>query len=354
MSNILAQSEGFVFRTLNAEDEMKEWIRQLVSAFAEKGAKNGQSSQTMKEYFVNHWQNDPWKDEKMVFLAVTKTDQKIVGCVRIHKRRVFLNSKIVQCGCIGEVSTIPEYRGMGLASALLKLAIKCMVNNGFEISMLSSAEQHGPYYEKFGWKHVPVPLESFSVTSEIMNSLIHTNEVKKGYELSEIDIEADWKILMEMYLKQAAAFNGCVVRDSEAYWKNWIAFEMERQKCKGFKLQSESGALQSYAFFRCEDDSIQIFEFLSTNRDTFEGSIHFILLLERFIAGLNGMPDLISVLFQKNIMPKKLLGIIECATVPLHGQKMYQMIKPELEDTLEKILGGENGDAQAFFKMDSF
>ena len=51
---------------------------------------------------------------------------------------------------IASVSTKVEYRGRGLSSQLLKMAIERMQENGIQISMLfSSLYKH---YGKLGWK----------------------------------------------------------------------------------------------------------------------------------------------------------------------------------------------------------
>ena len=84
------------FRRLRPE-ELEDWFTHLVSVFALGSSKGG------REYFLRHWENDPWKNLEDIFVAVEAG--QILSTVRIMPRRIFLAGEEVTMGGIGEVST---------------------------------------------------------------------------------------------------------------------------------------------------------------------------------------------------------------------------------------------------------
>ncbi len=88
------------FRSLYPE-ELEAWLDHVTHVFL-----------ASRQYFSNHWHNDPWKDVEGIRVAVD--DGKIVSTVRVFIRKMFFHGEPISVGGIGEVSTRSEYRKRGL------------------------------------------------------------------------------------------------------------------------------------------------------------------------------------------------------------------------------------------------
>ena len=120
-------------------DELEKWLDHVTHVFT-----GG------RQYFSNHWHNDPWRDPEGIRIAVD--DGTIVSTVRVFIRKMFLHGEPVTVGGIGEVSTRPEYRRRGLATQLLKDSIQFMVSRDIVMSSLHGSQQ---IYSVEGWEKVP-------------------------------------------------------------------------------------------------------------------------------------------------------------------------------------------------------
>lgn len=130
------------YRTLS-ESELDEYFKFLVEIFPHRD----------DTFFRSHWFADPKRDLNSVFVATH--DNRIVSSVRIHWRDILLDGRVLPMGGIGEVSTLPSHRGMGLASCLLKSAWKQMSDRRVELSALHTRSA-APLYAKHGWQSVPL------------------------------------------------------------------------------------------------------------------------------------------------------------------------------------------------------
>ena len=63
------------FRALHPE-ELEAWLDHVTHVFS-----------ASRQYFSNHWHNDPWKDVEGIRVAVD--DGKIVSTVRVFIRKMF-------------------------------------------------------------------------------------------------------------------------------------------------------------------------------------------------------------------------------------------------------------------------
>jgi predicted acetyltransferase len=78
-------------------------------------------------------------------------DGKIASHAAIYSR--FVNTSdglILKIGCIGGVATLPEYRGKGYATIILRDCIKKMESEGYDISILWTDTPE--FYRKLGWE----------------------------------------------------------------------------------------------------------------------------------------------------------------------------------------------------------
>lgn len=215
------------FRHLR-EEELESWFDHCAEVF----------TGTPREYFVSHWNNDPWRDLNSIFIAVH--DDKILSTVRIFHREVFINGEKIKMGGIGEVSTKAEARKRGLSTELLKKSIEYMVEKGIHISILFGSELN---YSRLGWKSIDASLNHSSV-----------KEQKGLYSIREVNFTKDSRALMDIYEKYNNDFNGAVVRDDELYWSNWV--KVEWRNC--FVAETSDGDIVGYMAAETGEDVLVV------------------------------------------------------------------------------------------------
>ena len=137
------------FRALYPE-ELEAWLDHVTSVFT-----GG------RQYFSNHWHNDPWRDAEGIRVAVD--NGTIVSTVRVFIRKMFLHGEPITVGGIGEVSTRPEYRRRGIATQLLKDSIRFMEDRDIAVSVLFGSQR---IYSIEGWEKVPRYYARQSFTAE--------------------------------------------------------------------------------------------------------------------------------------------------------------------------------------------
>ena len=91
-------------------------------------------------------------------LAEDRDTGKIVGAIYVNLvERIPLGNQRVLVGDINDVSCHPDYTGQGIATELMKMAIKFMKNKGCDISMLTADYNGFPRkntYLKYGYKDI--------------------------------------------------------------------------------------------------------------------------------------------------------------------------------------------------------
>lgn len=197
-------------------NELESWFDHCSSVF----------EKVPRQYFVNHWLNDPWRDIDSIFVAVE--DNKILSTVRVFNREIYFDGKKIKAGGIGEVSTIPEARKSGLSTQLLKKAIEYMKRQNINISLLFGSHLN---YSKLGWKFN-------KVTWNISDALAGSD----FYNIRKIDFNNDMEEIKNIHQKYTSQFNGTVVREDKFYWTNWI--KSEAKNC--FVAESNDGNIVGY------------------------------------------------------------------------------------------------------------
>lgn len=237
------------FRNLK-EEELQEWFDLCGKLFG-----------IGEKYFRMHYFNDPWSKRDGIFIC---EDQGcLVGSVRVFFRKVYINGQVVPMGGIGEVCTDKEYRGKGIASRLLKMAIAFMEADGLEVSVLGSGADG--LYESFGWrgqalKRIKCSVEKGSSELVLFEPKIH-----------------DLETFSKLYKNFSSDLNGPIVRDANDYWKDWFYYEAcRRDYFKGIKLDGE---IIGYIVIKRKKDEFYIDEcILKKNKvDYFDGLLSTVL-----------------------------------------------------------------------------
>ncbi len=227
------------------ETELEQWFIHCMQVFSKKDYDEG-----FLAYFKRHWHNDPWKDLQGIFVAVDGT--KIVSTIRVFHREIYFNGKVIKMGGIGEVSTNKEYRGQGLSTKLLEMAIDYMKDKNINVSLLFTGEDKITFYNRLGYQNTK---RKFALSKVKQND-------NKAFTVCKIDVEKDLKRISEIYDHYSGKLTGTILRN-EFYWKHW-----SKEECKNlYGIKDDNGQLIAYIDFDLQDDVISVREFGSIQED---------------------------------------------------------------------------------------
>jgi GNAT superfamily N-acetyltransferase len=156
-------------------------------------------------FFARYNLNDPrFRDE---LCLVARDGGRLVATAQIFDRRIRLNGRAVAAGALGSVFTHPDYRGRGVGSALISLALATMEREGFEVSLLFSDRLD--FYGRFGWRSVPRVISIVSPSPYPAPSSTATfRRFEREQDLAEVS---------QIFDRYSGRFNTSIVRDL-SYW----------------------------------------------------------------------------------------------------------------------------------------
>ena len=281
------------FRGLCSE-ELEAWLDHVTSVFS-----------GSRQYFSNHWHNDPWQEAEGIRVAVDRGS--IVSTVRVFIRKIFLHGEPITVGGIGEVSTRPEYRRRGIATQLLKDSIRFMESRDIVISVLFGS-QH--IYSLEGWEKVPryYARQSFSAGKQ------SEWEIRPANFEDEVEV----KRLSELYDRYARKFNGTVVRDEIAYWTKWV-----RTESPNAWIAERDGNIEGYVSVNRREDEVSVKEFIAAE-EAFEkenGKHLFENMLSCVVAQIDA--ESLDVVY-----PAPIADGFNAPALEEQGSAMYRIIQP--------------------------
>ncbi len=281
------------FRSLRPE-EIETWLDHVTSVFT-----GG------RQYFSNHWHNDPWRDAEGIRVALDKGT--IVSTVRVFIRKMFLHGEPITVGGIGEVSTRPEYRRRGIATQLLKNAIQFMEDRDIAVSSLHGSQR---IYSIEGWEKVPRYYAKQPIPAKKQSE----------WEIRPVnfDDEAEVKQIAAHYDRYARKFNGTFVRDDIAYWTAWVRTESPHAW-----VAERDGNIEGYVSVIRREDELSVKEFIASEEvfDQDNGKQLFEGLLSYVIAQM----DVESL---EVIYPAPIADGFNAPVIEEHGSTMYRIIQP--------------------------
>lgn len=196
------------FRALK-ESEMDAWFDHCALVFNQHN-----DFEASRQYFMNHWYNDPWRERHGILVAVEAGE--ILSTVRVFHRRIYLGGETFTMGGIGEVSTKAPYRRQGLSGRLLEMAIDYMEAEGMDFSMLSTGTPR--HYSRFGWEEVATYWRQAEV-EPLRCEAVRVVNLQDPKELQRV---------MNLYHLYSCRLNGPIVRDRRDYWQDWVRTEITR------------------------------------------------------------------------------------------------------------------------------
>jgi aminoglycoside 2'-N-acetyltransferase I len=110
------------------------------------------------QWFQKEFGHIPYQWAKPNWYVLTLSEDKLISCLGILERVVAVDGQPIQLAGIGSVMTHPEWRGRGIASALLeKTAAFIRGDLGVQFGLLLCRKEVVPLYAKLGWKLVEGP-----------------------------------------------------------------------------------------------------------------------------------------------------------------------------------------------------
>lgn len=104
------------------------------------------------EFFRRYVEDDPTFEDRNVHVALDAG--RLVSCVQVFPRPIWIRGVAVPMGGVGTVYTDPGYRRRGLGEALLLRAVEAMRRDGMLLSLLFAGRLH--WYGRLGWTSRPV------------------------------------------------------------------------------------------------------------------------------------------------------------------------------------------------------
>ena len=281
------------FRALCPE-ELEVWLDHVTSVFT-----GG------RQYFSNHWHNDPWRDAEGIRIAVD--NGTIVSTVRVFIRKIFLHGEPITVGGIGEVSTRPEYRRRGIATQLLKDSIRFMESRDIVVSVLFGSQR---IYSIEGWEKVPRYYARQFFSAEKQSEW----EVRPA----NFDDEVEVKRLSDLYDQYARKFNGTVVRDEIAYWTKWV-----RTESSNAYVAERDGNIEGYVSVTPRGDELSVKEFIASEEAFAQDRGK--QLLEGILSCVVAQMDAESLEF---VYPAPIADGFNAPAIEEQGSAMYRIIQP--------------------------
>ena len=282
------------FRALYPE-ELEAWLDHVTTVFT-----GG------RQYFSNHWHNDPWRDPEGIRVAVD--NGTIVSTVRVFIRKMFLHGEPISVGGIGEVSTRSEYRRRGLATQLLKDSIQFMEDSGIVLSSLHGSQR---IYSIEGWEKVPRYYARQPIAAQ--------KRVPWQVRPINFDDEAEVKQIAALYDGYARKFNGTFVRDDMAYWTKWV-----RTESSNAWVAERDGSIEGYGSIIRREDELTVKEFVASNAAFAQkrGTQLFESMLSNIIAQLDA--ESLEVVY-----PAPIADGFNAPKVDEYGSAMYRINQPD-------------------------
>lgn len=103
----------------------------------------------MDAAFGDRFTDDDWDHTVGGTHVLWEEDGAVVAHASVVARRIEVGDRILRCGYVEGVATVPHRQGEGLGSAVMAV-VNGVVREGFELGMLSTSRTS--FYERLGWQ----------------------------------------------------------------------------------------------------------------------------------------------------------------------------------------------------------
>ncbi|HEM7408334.1 TPA: GNAT family N-acetyltransferase [Clostridioides difficile] len=211
------------------------------------------------ESFMKYYFNDKYKSENTV---VALDEGKIISSLQLNQYKLLLNSKVYNTSYVVGVSTLPEGRGTGYMSKVMKFTLNELYKKGQLVSILMPIDYR--LYRRFGYEHCYDQIEYTINTDDLKNFKSSGKMIKSN--LSQIDdlIRIDRAFLNDV--------NGNVLKD-EHYYENLFK---EIQSEDGFLYIHEGNEKDGYIVYFLQEGKMFVRELFYKNIDALKSMLKFI------------------------------------------------------------------------------
>lgn len=211
------------------------------------------------ESFMKYYFSDKYKSENTV---VALDEGKIISSLQLNQYKLLLNNKVYNTSYVVGVSTLPEGRGTGYMSKVIKFTLNELYKRGQLVSILMPIDYR--LYRRFGYEHCYDQIEYTINTDDLKNFKSSGKMIKS--DLSQIDelIQIDRAFLNEV--------NGNVLKD-EHYYENLFK---EIQSEDGLLYIHEGNEKDGYIVYFLQGDKMFVRELFYKNIDALKSMLRFI------------------------------------------------------------------------------
>lgn len=173
-------------------------------------------------------------------------DGELAGGLQVYERSVVLGGAPVTAAAIGNVFTVPEYRGEGYGARLLEGTRAFLAEKGYPFSMLLTG--HRGFYEDVGWQPCPSPV---SVVADAAPLKLDDG---RG-EWRAFDPDADLDAFLDVY-RAGVDREGRFLRP-RALLEGWTFASAKRVLDPGsVRLRVRDGDVVGYLVRRSDDEGV--------------------------------------------------------------------------------------------------
>lgn len=188
-------------------------------------------------------------------------DGRLAGALQVYERSVVVGGVPLTAAAIGNVFTLPEYRGEGYGARLLEATRAFLTEQGYPFSVLLSG--HDGFYEGSGWRVCPSTVTTVADASAVPGAPSGT--------WRSFDPETDLDAVAEIY-RDWVAHEGHFLRP-RSLWEQWtFAPEKAVLDPDAVRVRVRDGRPVGYLVAREEDgrtDCLEVAFRAGTDRQAF-------------------------------------------------------------------------------------
>src|SRR5579863_722257 len=162
-----------------------------------------------RPYFTRYFYGDP--DWLPAYTQVAVADGKLVSAVTICKRVVACGDLRLTMGGIGNVATLPDYRGRGYNTECMQPAVAIMEADAMDFSLLGTGIND--YYARVGFSTMPF---------DVLHGPIRTDFAPRPTDCAVRPAAADDLPAIRAVHDAYNHTRPYTARRDEAYWREWV------------------------------------------------------------------------------------------------------------------------------------
>lgn len=205
-------------------------------------------------FFKKRINNDPYLIPNDI--RIWEEDDKILSSVTVFRRAMYWQGNKISFGGIGNVSTLPEKRSLGLSSKVMKDTVKYIEEIPMDVSILFTGINS--FYEKFNFFTIPTYYLTFNISGSS----------ESNYSVRNFN-EADLGMVSKIYESFNKNLCGPIVRDID-YWKANLRFAEEDEI---FLVAEKQNTIEGYIRIVPGESKNNIWEFGFSNIEAFNALI---------------------------------------------------------------------------------